>query len=218
MRDMMGAMSVAASVAEQTPARTPVRGARGGADDRPRRRLKPLERIDQPEVLDRPEKPDEAGAIGAIGATGQTAETAGTGRPGSAVDLTHEPWMGEVSLDSRPESACAARRLTRHQLQTRWLLSPQLTDDAVLLVSELVGNAVTHAGAHAFGLRIRRRRGRVRIEVRDPSRALPCHLPVRELDVSGRGLWLVDKLADRWGVDLLPHGKSTWFELRLTRV
>jgi anti-sigma regulatory factor (Ser/Thr protein kinase) len=141
-----------------------------------------------------------------------------TGQPGSEVDLTHDPWVGEVRLVSRPESACVARRLTRQQLQNRWLLSPQLADDAVLLVSELVGNAVKHAGAYVFGLRIRRRRGWIRVEVRDPSRALPCHLPVRELDVSGRGLWLVDQLADRWGVDLLPHGKCTWFELRLTRV
>lgn len=138
-------------------------------------------------------------------------------QPDRAADLTRDPWVGEVRLLARPESAGAARRLTRDQLQRRWLLNPQLTDDAVLLVSELVGNAVKHAGAHVFGLRIRRRRGWIRIEVRDPSRALPCHLPVRELDESGRGLWLVDRLADRWGVDLLPDGKTTWFELRLTR-
>jgi anti-sigma regulatory factor (Ser/Thr protein kinase) len=86
----------------------------------------------------------------------------------------------------------------------------------VLLVSELVGNAVRHAGAPAFGLRLRRRRGWVRVEVRDPSRALPCHLPVEGMDVlSGRGLFLVDTLADRWGVDLLPQGKVTWFEMRV---
>jgi anti-sigma regulatory factor (Ser/Thr protein kinase) len=134
---------------------------------------------------------------------------------GKGVELTRDPGVGEVRLLSRPESAGAARRLTRHQLLHRWMLPPPLTEEAVLLVSELVGNAVQHAGAHVFGLRIRRRRGWVRVEVRDPSRALPCHLPVRELDVSGRGLWLVDKLADRWGVDLLPYGKCTWFELRL---
>jgi anti-sigma regulatory factor (Ser/Thr protein kinase) len=135
--------------------------------------------------------------------------------PGFPEDLTRDLWAGEVRLLSRPESAGAARRLTREQLHGRWMLCPQLTDDAELLVSELVGNAVKHAGAHVFGLRLRRRRGWIRVEVRDPSRALPCHLPVRDLDVSGRGLWLVDKLADRWGVDLLPYGKCTWFELRL---
>ena len=53
------------------------------------------------------------------------------------------------------------------------------------------------------------------MEVRDPSRALPCLLPVSETDVNGRGLLLVSKLADRWGVDLLPRGKTTWFEMRV---
>jgi hypothetical protein len=40
-------------------------------------------------------------------------------------------------------------------------------------------------------------------------------MPVRDLDISGRGLFLIDKLADRWGVDLLPRGKTAWFELRV---
>ena len=54
------------------------------------------------------------------------------------------------------------------------------TEDAVLLVSELVGNAVRHTGARVFGLRMLRRRGWIRIEVRDPSRGLPCLMPVQE--------------------------------------
>ncbi|RMI32527.1 ATP-binding protein [Streptomyces triticirhizae] len=126
-----------------------------------------------------------------------------------------DPSLAEVLLPSEPASAGRARRLTRSQLGARWLLPDELTENAVLLVSELVGNAVQHAGAAEFGLRIRRRRGWVRVEVRDPSRALPALLPVREMEViSGRGLFLVDTLADRWGVDLLPHGKSVWFEMR----
>lgn len=134
--------------------------------------------------------------------------------PGRPWELTRDPLPGEVCLPSHPESAGVARRLVRATLQGRWMLPPDFTDNAVLLSSELVGNAVTHAGAHVFGLRIRQRRDWIRIEVRDPSRALPCRLPVRDLDVSGRGLYLVDMLADRWGVDLLPRGKSTWFEMR----
>ncbi|MEV1009527.1 ATP-binding protein [Streptomyces sp. NPDC049881] len=126
-----------------------------------------------------------------------------------------DPSAGEVVFPSLPESAGHARRLTRRLLGGRWLLPPELTDNAVLLVSELVGNAVRHAGAPSFGLRVRRRRGWVRVEVSDPSRALPCLLPVRELDISGRGLFLVNHLSDRWGVDLLPEGKATWFEMRV---
>lgn len=140
----------------------------------------------------------------------------GTARPGpAAVDLVGDPTLGEVRLPSRPQSAGIARRLTAAVLLRQWSLTPQLAEHAVLLVSELVGNAVRHTGARTFGLRMLRRRGWIRIEVRDPSRGLPCLMPVQAMDTSGRGLFLVDKLSDRWGVDLLPRGKTTWFEMRI---
>ncbi len=131
-----------------------------------------------------------------------------------ALELFGNPTEAEVPLPSRPESAATARRLTQVVVLRQWGLGARITEDAVLLVSELVGNAVRHTGARVFGLRLRRRRGWIRVEVRDPSRGLPCLMPVQEMDVSGRGLFLVDKLADRWGVDLLPRGKTTWFEMR----
>lgn len=126
-----------------------------------------------------------------------------------------DPTVEEVRLPSLPESAATARRIARCVVLRHWLLGPQVAEDVVLLVSELVGNAVRHTGARAFGVRMHRRRGRIRIEVRDPSRGLPCLMPVQELDESGRGIFLVDKLSDRWGVDLLPRGKNTWFEIRV---
>nr|WSX76636.1 ATP-binding protein [Streptomyces sp. NBC_00899] len=129
------------------------------------------------------------------------------------LDLLGDPSVAEVHLASRPESASTARRLALSVIRL-WGL-PQYGDTVELLVSELVGNAVRHTGARSFGLRMQRRRGWVRVEVRDPSRALPCLLPVRELDISGRGLFLVDRLSDRWGVDLQPRGKTSWFELRV---
>ncbi len=132
-----------------------------------------------------------------------------------ALELFGNPAEAEVPLPSRPESAATARRLAQVVVLRTWRLSPKLAEDAVLLVSELVGNAVRHTGARVFGLRMRRRTGWIRIEVRDPSRGLPCLMPVQELDVSGRGLFLVDRLSDRWGVDLLPRGKTTWFEMRV---
>lgn len=133
-----------------------------------------------------------------------------------ALELFGNPTEAEVPLPSRPESAAIARRLAQVVVLRHWGLTPKLTEDVVLLVSELVGNAVRHTGARVFGLRTLRRRGWIRVEVRDPSRGLPCLMPVHELDISGRGLFLVDKLADRWGVDLLPRGKTTWFEMRIT--
>lgn len=132
-----------------------------------------------------------------------------------ALELFGNPTEAEVPLPSRPESAATARRLAQVIVLRQWGLSPKMTEDAVLLVSELVGNAVRHTGARVFGLRMHRRRGWIRVEVRDPSRGLPCLMPVQEMDISGRGLMLVDKLSDRWGVDLLPRGKTTWFEMRV---
>ncbi|MGW4027802.1 ATP-binding protein [Streptomyces sp. NPDC004838] len=132
-----------------------------------------------------------------------------------ALELFGDPTEEEVRLPSRPESAAAARRLTHSVVVRQWALSPQIAESAVLLVSELVGNAVRHTGARVFGLRMARRPGWIRVEIRDPSRGLPCLLPVQPMDVSGRGLFLVDKLSDRWGVDLLPRGKTTWFEMRV---
>ncbi|GAA2294652.1 ATP-binding protein [Streptomyces violaceusniger] len=132
-----------------------------------------------------------------------------------ALDLFGNPACEEVRLPSRPESAGTARRMAEFVVARDWGLGLQLAEHTVLLVSELVGNAVRHTGARTFGLRMLRRRGWIRVEVRDPSRGLPCLMPVGELDTSGRGLMLVDQLSQRWGVDLLPCGKTTWFEMRV---
>jgi anti-sigma regulatory factor (Ser/Thr protein kinase) len=153
---------------------------------------------------ERPQRADEP-------AGGSPIATDDAGAPSLA--LLGDPAAAEVTLTSRPESAGVARQMSLSVVR-RWGL-PQLADTVELLVSELVGNAVRHTGARTFGLRMKRRRGWVRVEVRDPSRALPCLMPVREMDVSGRGLFLVDKLADRWGVDLQARGKITWFEVRV---
>ncbi|MFM9366650.1 ATP-binding protein [Streptomyces sp. Da 82-17] len=133
-----------------------------------------------------------------------------------ALELFGNPCDAEVPLPSRPESAGTARRLAQVVVLRKWGLTPQVAEVVVLLVSELVGNAVRHTGARVFGLKMARRPGWIRVEVRDPSRGLPCLMPVQEMDTSGRGLFLVDKLSDRWGVDLLPRGKTTWFEMRVT--
>lgn len=132
-----------------------------------------------------------------------------------ALRVLGDPTVDEVVFLSRPESAGEARRLAHCVVVWQWGLPPWFAENVVLLVSELVGNAVRHTGALTFGLRMHCRRGWIRVELRDPSRGLPCLMPVREMDVSGRGLFLVDTLSDRWGVDLWPLGKTTWFEMRI---
>jgi anti-sigma regulatory factor (Ser/Thr protein kinase) len=95
-------------------------------------------------------------------------------------------------------------------------LSRPARDDLALLVTELVGNSLRHAGLGPEDLirvRIARLRGSVRVEVADSG---PGFSPVRErpgrVQTSGRGLYLVDQVADRWGVELKGE-TCVWFEL-----
>ncbi|MFE9248338.1 ATP-binding protein [Streptomyces sp. NPDC007088] len=133
-----------------------------------------------------------------------------------AMELYGNPAETEIRVPSQPEAACEARSLAALVVTAEWGLSAALAETTALLVSELVGNAVRHTGARHFGLRMHRRPGRVRVEVRDPSRGLPCVMPSFGTAVmSGYGLMIVERLAERWGVDLLPVGKKTWFELRV---
>ncbi|WP_308346166.1 ATP-binding protein [Streptomyces sp. ISL-66] len=157
------------------------------------------------------EQPRQRSSASAVRLTGALEDEQGL----NVLEWYGNPAEEEVTLPSLPESAGRARRLTQCVVVRLWGLSPQIAEHAVLLVSELVGNAVRHTGARSFGLRMLRRRGWIRIEVRDPSRGLPCLMPVDEMDTTGRGLFLVDKLSDRWGADLLPRGKITWFEMRV---
>lgn len=95
-------------------------------------------------------------------------------------------------------------------------LSRPARDDIALLVTELVGNSLRHAGLgpdQAIQVRIARQRGSVRVEVTDPG---PGFSPVRDRpgrrQTSGRGIYLVEQVADRWGVD--RNGETcVWFEL-----
>jgi anti-sigma regulatory factor (Ser/Thr protein kinase) len=96
-------------------------------------------------------------------------------------------------------------------------LPPSVQDDIALLVSELVTNAVRHGGAASFRpLRVdfRRHAGRIRVEVVDPGTGFEPPSPPGRGDASGGwGLFLLDRLAERWGVCPAPAGSRVWFEL-----
>ena len=106
-----------------------------------------------------------------------------------------------------------ARRSVASALDA-WGLDP-IIDDAILLTSELVTNAVIHAGTPIVLVVQHIQRG-VRIGVNDDVPSLPERRyagggPPRE---DGRGVWLLDQLADRWGVQRRSHdSKFVWFEL-----
>jgi anti-sigma regulatory factor (Ser/Thr protein kinase) len=84
----------------------------------------------------------------------------------------------------------------------------------VLAVSELVTNAVEHAGT-SIDLRAGVGDGRLRVEVADGSGDLPHARTPDAGRLGGRGLHLVQQLADRWSVDTTPVGKTVWFERSL---
>ena len=91
----------------------------------------------------------------------------------------------------------------------------EVRDEVVLLVSELVTNAIQHGGPHgpsgSVGLDVELQKDRVRVTVTDSGTGVP--LAGTGDDPSGRGLVLVETLATSWGWDSLPVGKAVWFEI-----
>jgi len=119
----------------------------------------------------------------------------------------------EVDLARDPESPAEARRALGEVSDH---LSPRRLEDARLLVSELVTNAIRHADlgvADVITLVVVTGDRALRIEVRDPGPGFeprpPDPDPARP---SGWGLYLVRELSDRWGVDRAADNR-VWFEL-----
>lgn len=102
------------------------------------------------------------------------------------------------------------RRIIRARL--RYWGRPDLTDSAELLATELVTNALKH-GCGDVGVRMYSTADRLWIEVRDGSHVSPVPRNVTSDDEDGRGLLLVNALADHWGVS--PDGTTTWCSLPL---
>jgi anti-sigma regulatory factor (Ser/Thr protein kinase) len=107
----------------------------------------------------------------------------------------------------------AARRAVREQLR-RWELDG-VTDLAELLVSELVTNALRHGRTDAEPqLSVVFTSEQIVIAVDDHSAVRPSIRCANSDAESGRGLFLVDALADAWGVS--PDGTTTWAVLNVT--
>ncbi|MFJ3976431.1 SpoIIE family protein phosphatase [Streptomyces sp. NPDC090021] len=115
---------------------------------------------------------------------------------------------------AEPERIAGARRQVRELLHD-WADEEQL-DSVVLMVSEMVTNVLVHTDgdallvAEAVGELGERR---LRVEVADSSDELPHKRHPGEMASSGRGVLLMEMLADAWGVDPRGEGKSIWFEL-----
>jgi anti-sigma regulatory factor (Ser/Thr protein kinase) len=110
-------------------------------------------------------------------------------------------------------SAASARHLVRDTLIQAGVQSWTTVDTAMLLISELVTNAVVHAHT-PVEVHIAVRGPVVRIEAHDGSTSPPRLPHVDAGATSGRGLAMVDELATSWGSVVGPDGKTVWFELR----
>ncbi|MEU1506936.1 ATP-binding protein [Kitasatospora sp. NPDC005748] len=130
---------------------------------------------------------------------------------------TGPPPAGQVRrlrLLGVPGQVSRGREFTRRALAD-W--HAQNCDDVLLLVSELLANAVLHAGG-ARELVLHTAPARLRIEVTDASPDLPRPREPRAPGLpGGHGLNIVAKLADRWGADSHADGKSVWLEIDTPR-
>ncbi|MFI1964331.1 SpoIIE family protein phosphatase [Streptomyces pathocidini] len=133
-----------------------------------------------------------------------------------AEGITPRPIRRTVMTVSQadPEQVSAARRQLS-ELMHDWA-DPEQVDSAVLMISEMITNVLLHTDGDALvvaeivGERAERR---LRVDVADSSDELPHRRRPGEMASSGRGLVLMEMLADTWGVDPRGEGKCIWFEL-----
>jgi anti-sigma regulatory factor (Ser/Thr protein kinase) len=130
--------------------------------------------------------------------------------------------MATAAYQPEPRAAAAARRFVRDTLRTWRLGGPEpgradLIDDAVLLTSELVTNAVAHTASGTGGkvvVTVYRADTRVRVEVRDGgSGQVPAVCSGGTTEESGYGLRLVELIARCWGYRGGQRGRIVWFML-----
>jgi anti-sigma regulatory factor (Ser/Thr protein kinase) len=126
--------------------------------------------------------------------------------------LLHERWM--FSADTAAPGR--ARRALRNALAD---LPDDLVGDVLLLATEVLTNSIRHAdcgGRECVNLEVSVSSQSIVVRVTDPgSGDMFGPLPAAPTDTRGRGLMLVDELADRWGIDR-SHATSVWFELSLS--
>ncbi|SNR83016.1 Anti-sigma regulatory factor (Ser/Thr protein kinase) [Geodermatophilus saharensis] len=118
-----------------------------------------------------------------------------------------------VDLPPSARSVPVARHLAREVLLA-WD-APQDGADVELLVTELVANVVDHVGGESvLSLELEYSDGWLRIAVADGSAVRPVVGELRGDQPRGRGMQIVEAIADDWGVESVDGGKRVWFSLR----
>ena len=141
----------------------------------------------------------------------ETGAGAGAGvHPGREVAMPHrETWTASWDLPAGTRAAAAARALAREALRGQGVADD--LDDVILMVDELVTNAVVH-GAGPVRLLLRRAGAQLFGEVSDTGAELPAAPLDQQVSAEGgRGLWLVAMLSSDHGVRPEPYGKTVWF-------
>lgn len=115
----------------------------------------------------------------------------------------------EREFPPEPLSAPAARKFV---LSLGWSDDSDTNVRLATVVSEIVTNAILHARTN-FVVSVSPDPAAIRVEVTDGSASFPARRPYDATNPSGRGLAIVDAMADRWGVASEPTGKTVWFEL-----
>ncbi|MFI0983807.1 ATP-binding protein [Streptomyces exfoliatus] len=120
----------------------------------------------------------------------------------------------QLEVGADPAEVGRARRWARSRLAGSGIRDDEpLAETLVLIISELVTNAVVHTGCPAVLRMLIAAEGGVRVEVADASERPPKPRHAEGEDTNGRGLELVDGLADRWGWQPEGAGKSIWCEV-----
>ncbi len=119
----------------------------------------------------------------------------------------------ELRLPATPDAPRDARHAL-DRLETE--LPKDILDNVRLLVSELVTNCIRHSGIDpgaSIELRVSPRNSVIRVEVSDPGEGFePAPVSLSLYSTSGWGLYLVQQIADRWGVSV-ENGTKVWFEI-----
>ena len=113
----------------------------------------------------------------------------------------------------RPRPRAPARRATRVARELAGWGDPDSRHAVVLLISELVTNAVVHARSTVTVDLAVSDDGPVRVKVHDESPVRPTPRRHQADRPGGRGMHLLESLATRWGVEESRTGKSIWFEV-----
>jgi len=170
--------------------------------------------FDRPQTFGDTERRTLSDAGAALGSDLRRAQRTRT-RAGSVMTLVDEPTPdgATVAVHDVPQDHAAisgARRFLSRTLD-EWGVDEEVADSAVLCLSELVTNAVIHTLA-GCSVRVRLEQGVLTVSVRDggPAESEAVALPEDLLRVHGRGLQIVEALADRWGSDLDTVGTTVW--------